>query len=525
MQKGLIKHDFYLFDGVNAHGEGNRNPANTLFYAQNSRFDGGRWSSRMGYEAFGEELTGGTNIKGLIKYDRFPSGIENEYVVSYYGSNFYRHDLVTGVQTQIVPAGWTAADVSVEGTSYNSDLYVGDGINLIGKISDTTFSTVANSPSARLIEEFGEKLWAVDNVAPATAQYSATASASTPANIEDWITPGASGAELIGKGGRIESMRKLNTALYFFKNDSIDRCTGFDLSGANPRPIMEPVTKIGGVLSHRSTIVVENDIWFLTPELEIRSLGQQSGFFQEARTNDLSVVIQRYKSNLDSDQSGAVAVYNKKIYKLWLKEVGSSQNNVAFTYDTNTNLWNFDRSTSPTAAIVVGDSSYFCVDGTSGFLYKDSVGYSDNGFAIGWSGKSLLADDGRPDLSKRARYVYVRGMRSEGVIINAYLVGEDYAKLESFTIPAPTASEIANASSQVGGLNQPPGDIVGDEGYTGTEPGGPMMYRFNYVQSVHSLGRMYGIELQAGLNGGRLAIDEVKLKYIPLPESYYPVNS
>jgi hypothetical protein len=40
MQKGLIRHDFFLFNGVSAWEEGNRIPRNTLFYAENSRFDG-----------------------------------------------------------------------------------------------------------------------------------------------------------------------------------------------------------------------------------------------------------------------------------------------------------------------------------------------------------------------------------------------------------------------------------------------------------------------------------------------------
>ena len=513
-----------LFDGTKAYFEGNRLPNNALWFAQNSRFPGGRWASRQGYSAFGDAQTGGTNVKGLIEYKRFPSGVAMPYLTAYYNSSFYRYDVSSAVDVSIPATGWTAGDVAVEGVSYNSKLYVGNGVDLIGKIDDTTFSTIASSPRARLLETCFEKMWCVDNTAPATVQYTLTATASVPSNIETWTGAGT-GGELIGKGGRVEALKTLDKQMYVFKKDIIDVFTGMDLSGTYPVPTREPISKNTGAVNNRAVTIVENDIWFLTPNMEIRSLGQEANYFQETRTKDMSEVINRYKRNLDPDQSGAVAWYVNRVFKLALKENGSSQNNIIFTYDWDTGGWGFDYMSSPQVACTIDGSAYFGVGGTSGIIYKDETGYSDNGSPMGWGGKTGLTDDGRPDMYKYARYLYVRGARSEDVVIKAYLLGEDFRRLETVTIEEPTAAQIAEGSVDVEDAWGQVGDIVGGTGYSGGEAGAPAVYRFNKMFSVSSTDRLFGIEFESTINGQRIFIDEAKLKYIPRPERYTPIDA
>jgi len=524
MQYGIVKSDFYLFNGVNAYMEGNRLSADALYYAENSRFDGGRWGSRKGYTTFGDAQTGGTNIKGLVPYLRFPSGISTPYVVSYYNSTFYRYALSDATYETIVPAAWTATDTTVEGVSYNASAYFADGANLIGKIADTTFSTVVDSPRARLLATWAEKMWAVDNAAPATAQYTVTATAGTPGNIEDWTNAG-SGAQLIGKGGRIESMQNLNDKLYFFKNDQIDVAASFYTDTATPVLNLASVSKNTGAVNSRSTTIVENDIWFLAPNLEIRSLGNEANYFEELRTKDMSIAIKRHKRDLDSDQSNAVSWYQDGIYKLALKENGSDQNNLIFTYDRDAGGWGFDKATSPQVACTVDGKSFFGIGGSSGQIYRDENGYSDNGFPMSWGGKTGLRDDGRADMYKYARYLYVRGARSENVVITVKLIGEDFSVLETHTIPVPTAAEILAGSTVVDDDWGTVGDIVGGGGYTGGEVGAPAVYRFNKTISVGSTDRMFGVEVESSLLGQRAFIDEIRLKYIPRGDRYTPVDS
>lgn len=524
MQQGLLQRDFFLFEGVNAYREGNRIPPDKLFYAENSRFAGGRWASRNGYTAFGDAQAGGTNIKGLTPYNRFPSGVETPYVVSYYNSTFYRYDVSSAANVSVNPAGWAGGDINVEGVSYNGTLYVGNGTDLIGKITDTAWATVAGSPRVRLLETWAEKMWGVDNTAPATVQYTVTATAGVPGNIEDWAGAG-SGAQLIGKGGRIESLKKLNEKLYTFKRDQIDVFTTFYTDAAAPVPNLEPVTKNTGAINHRGVTIVENDIWFLTPNLEIRSLGQEANYFQETRVEDMSYIIERHKRDLDPDQTAATAWYIDGIYKIALKENGSAQNNLLFTYDRDTGGWGFDKSTSPQVACTVDGKAFFGVGGNSGQIYRDENGYSDNGFSMSFAGKTGLSDDGRPDMYKYARYLYVRGARSEDVVITVYLLGEDFVRLETHTIPVPTAAEIAAANVAVDDDWGQVGDIVGGGGYTGSERGAPPVYRFNKTISVGSNDRMFGVEFQSSLLAQRIFIDEVKLKYIPRGDRYTPVDS
>lgn len=525
-QRGLTRHDFFIFEGVNAYREGNRIPKNALFYAENSRFFGGRWSSRKGYSKFGSVLDGGTNIKGLLDYQRFPGGNAESHLVAYYGSDLQKYDMVTQNVTEIATAGWTAGDVEIEGVSYNSALYLVNGVDRIGKLDNNTFSVLPEgAPRLRLIETWAEKMFGVDNTAPSTALYTSTASASEPENIEDWTTVDSAGAQLIGKGGRIESLKKLNEKLYTFKKDQIDVFTSFILDTGAPIPVLEPISKNTGAINNRAVVIVENDIWFLTPNLEIRSLGQESGYFQETRTEDMSAILKRYKNSLDLDQSGAVAWYNDGIYKLALKERGSSQNNVIFVYERETGGWSFDRSTAIQVVTIVDGKAYFGLSGNSGLVYQDETGYTENGQPMVFTGKTGLVDDGRPDLNKHARYLFVRGARSANVVITIYLLGEDFERLQSFTVEPPTDEEIALGGNEVGGLNRQVGDIVGEEGFVGEEVGAPPVYRFNVNFSCVSNDRMFGMEVVTVLNGQRVFIDEAKLKYIPRSEKYYSITS
>lgn len=367
-------------------------------------------------------------------------------------------------------------------------------------------------------------MWAVDNVAPATAQYTATATASVPSNIEDWTGAG-SGANLIGKGGRIENMTNLNDKLYFFKQDQIDVAASFYTDAAAPVLNLQPVTKTTGAVNNRAVSIVENDIWFLAPNLEVRSLGNEANYFEDTRTKDISFAIKRHKRDLDPDQSGSVSWYQDGIYKLSLKENGSSQNNLIFTYDRDVGGWGFDNGTSPQVACSVAGKSFFGVGGTSGQIYRDENGYSDNGFAMGWGGKTGLRDDGRPDMYKYGRYLYVRGARSEGVVITVKLLGEDFAVLETLTIPVPTAAEIAAGNTTVEDDWGTVGDIVGGGGYTGSESGAPPVYRFNYTFSTGSTARMFGAEVESSLLAQRAFIDEMRLKYIPRGDRYSEISA
>lgn len=524
MQKNLIKTDFFLFKGVSAWEEGNRLAKDALYYAENSRFTGGRWGSRKGYEAFGTAQAGGTSIRGLTPYLRFPSGVETPYVVTYYNSTFRRFLLSDATSVGIAPAGWTAGDVDIEGVTYNGASYFANGVDDIGKIDNITWSTIVDSPNARLLATWAEKMWAVDNAAPATAQYTRTSTSLLPLNVELWTGAG-SGAQLIGKGGRIESMQNLNEKLYTFKRDQIDVFANFYTDAAVPVLNVEPISKNTGAINHRAVTIVENDIWFLTPNLEIRSLGKEANYFNDPRTEDMSYVIQRHKRDLDPDQSGAVAWYNDGVYKLALQERGSSQNNLIFTYDRDTGGWGFDQATSPQVACTVDGRSFFAVSGTSGQIYEDESSYTDNGFAMSWGGRTGLHDDGRPDIYKYGRYLYIRGARSENVVITAYLLGEDFARLETNTVPVPTAAEIAAGDTVVAGDWGMVGDIVGGGGYTGAEAGAPPVYRFNRMISISSTARMFGVEFESSINSQRIFIDEVKLKYIPRPEGYTLIDS
>lgn len=527
MQRGITKHDFYLFKGVNAFGEDNRIPKDAVYYAENCRFEGFRLSNRMGYQNFDDSLSGSDNIKSLFNYEIASLTDKKEYLVSYYNEKFYRLDTETNVTVEIVPTGWATSNEKINAQTYRNNLYVFDGVNEIGKIDDTTFSVVSGSPKGMFGEAWIEKLWTVSSDARSTVQYTRTATASNPEYIDDWTTVGAAGAELIGAGGSIVGLKTLNTKLYAFKTDAIEEFTGFDLSQSTPVCLHSPLRVTSGAISQKAITLVENDIWFLTPELEIRRLGQEMNYSNESpRTRDVTNTLQRYKKLLDPDQSGAVSVYNKGIYKISFKSLNSTSNDIKFVWDFNAKMWSFDKNTSQTDYAVNYGNVYFVVDGQSEIIYRDDVGYSDAGFSMSWKATLGLQDDGAPDVVKNSRYLYVRGSRSKGVITYVYLLGEDRERLETHIVEAPTEAEMAlddraitDAFGQIGD------DLVGGFGYKGAKSSGPAVYRFNARFSSASKSRMFGIEFESALNNQIINIDEAKLYYIPRTANYYQVTS
>mgnify|MGYP001455983618 CR=1 FL=1 len=436
----------------------------------------------------------------------------NKFIIT--SSNDTKSSLISGVTTS---TGTVGTDISGVGATAFMDCDV--GVTTYPVLQGLAFKVCPETPRGTGIESWVERLWVIgDPSAPNAAIASKAALAATPLNIEIFDTTDGALIELIGKGGRNVAIRKLENNLYIWKEDSIWYNTAERIANGETQFI--ELSRTGGALNQKSTIVVENDVWFLTPGLEVRSLGKEESLGDDPRTKNLTEIIKSTMGLLDPDQSDAVMSYFNRLVKLHLKTRGSPVNNFTIVFDYNTGGWAIDNGQAVHVNAIWSNSLVYNEDSTAGQTFVDETGYSANGTPIVMSMRTGFLDDGRPDTSKRARYIYIRGKLSYYQSVKIRLYRDNYDTYSEYTIPSPYNSGISQESNVSDG--QFGGTQFGESQYGGA---GALeqdikMYRFEQLISVDRRSNMYAIGAEAECNGGKVEIEQIILKVIDDNENY-----
>lgn len=527
MQEGLTWFELDGFNGVWNWEIDSRIPKDKLFDALNLEFQGGRWQVAQGVTGYLPALTGGTDIKGLFYYPYQDMGVNTNYLLQYYNSQFYEINVDNDTRSLI--AGTTfSVDEDIGGIPYNNEFFIVSPNNGMGYIDGATWGNTFDGvpPAGSMLEVNSEKLWCAGVPGfPSVIYYSRTATAANPEYIKDW-TDGA-GSALIGKGGYITAIKNLKATLYVFKNDGIYYLSNWDFSGDFPIPIFDVYAVTAGAINNKCVVQVENDLWFLTPSLEVRSLGSVAQYINDTRTSDVSLAIKNFIKTLATDQSEASMEYFDKVLKITLKTTESSTNNWVFTYDFNDNDWSIKRIASVKDWVNDSKRDYF-IEPFSGQLYIDDSGYSKNGLPYAWNGKTLMVDLGVPYQDKRLRYIEIYCARSPGQTINACVYTDSYEDPAPtcWLLEPPTIDEIGIVSSDGDGQfgnSQFGGVVFGGTGAESTLE--PDIFRRRFLLDVSITGRMFGLELFDSVNGTRVEIYAIRFGLIPLPVINSPVTN
>jgi hypothetical protein len=530
-QKGLQALTIQNFEGVRNWESPQRISPRNLWYAQNCIIEGGRLRSAKGVSAYLDELTGGTNIKGLMYFPFRSSGTTMKYILELYNGQWYKVDTSTDSREAIVGATTHVSDEDATGIVINNVAYLSNATDGMawwdGTTWSTTFEGASVPPKATIMAENAGKMWAVDPAAPNIVVYSRTANAANPEYIRDWVT--GSGRALITHSGYITAMINLKKTLYVFTNQSVSVLTGFDTSATYPIPIFEPYSVSAGAINSQCAVVVENDILFLTPNLEIRSLGSAENFDNDPRTEDISKAFKRYLRELDPDQSGACMTYFNKVVKLSMKTIGSPSNNWTMEYNLNDKTFSIRRVSSVKQYVHTDTQLYFSTDADeTGQLYKEDVGYSNNGNSFRFSAKTFMSDLGRPDIQKRARYinVYLGRSLNQVTYLSVYKNSYDTVPVYTFTLHAPTSAELGSPPGMDGAWGDGVvGDCVwGGEGESISATDEPRLFFKNFKIDTNSFGTMYGFEVFANIEGGMVEVQQIIPMFIPLPQTNQVVD-
>lgn len=393
---------------------------------------------------------------------------------------------------------------------------------------DGVFSVVHGSvgtPRGTMIVPWVERLFvAGDSTAPNAWIASKPALANNPLGCEDFDTTNGAITDLLGENGVITAMRVLGTDMYMFKQDSIYTCTRDNFAAGNT--VFTLLSHTGGATNQKSTIVVENDIWFYDSiNNQIRSLGNERNFYTDPRTRALTQIIKRSMALLDPVQDNPVASYNKRVYRLSLKSLGSPTNNFTIIFDYDTGGFSIDIGQAINVATVYNGNIVYGEDGISGQTYQDDQGYTANGAAFAFEADTPFMDDSRPDTYKRARYIYFKGKLSynQDTTIRLYRDG-NYTTYSTYYIPSPAAQGVQQSTimndGQFGSAQQ--GNALW--GGSSTIQNGIVLYEVDKLISCNQISNMFAIGLQSTINGGKVQCEQLILKVIDENENYKRSN-
>ncbi len=377
------------------------------------------------------------------------------------------------------------------------------------------------TPRGTMIASWVERLFvAGDRRAPNAWIASKPALATNPLAIEDFDTTNGAVTDLVGTDGVLTAIRVLNTDMYMFKVDSIYSNSRNNF--ANGMTQFTLLSRTGGATNQKSTIVVENDVWFYDPvNNQIRSLGLERNFQTDPRTKALTEIIKRSMNLLDRIQDNPVMSYNKRVFKLSVKTIGSPTNNFTIVFDYNTGGFSIDRGQAIGVTTIYNGSVYYGEDG-SGQAFKDDTGYAADGAPFVFRADTGFQDDGRPDLYKRSRYIYFKGKQSydQDFYIRLYR-NSSYSTYSDYYIPSPRARGVSQGAAVVDdgtwGSQEQGNAVWGGAGVQNTEI---PLYKTEELISVSRISNLYALGLISTIYGGRVVGEQMVLKVIDENENY-----
>ena len=175
-----------------------------------------------------------------------------------------------------------------------------------------------------------------------------------------------------------------NNILLIYKGGKATYQLYFDESGL---PVVQTVSPNRGAICHRSVDNMEDDVVMLTKLPAIMTQGEMSGFFDQIRTNELSLFVNPELETVNQsrlDQSAAI--FYKHRYYLAYSESGQTYNNKLLMYDKRYNSWwKWDNIRANCFMIYEDDNNvehFLWGDDNGGQVYEFDYSRNDDGEAI-----------------------------------------------------------------------------------------------------------------------------------------------
>jgi len=408
--------------------------------ARNIRGEAESFKPRKGYVEFADEIAS-TTVVALGTYNRFLESNDAMVMVTA-EKKLYTIKPQTDTTWTEIPLGGLLNDVTtVDFSGYGDWLFIFNGADKPILVDDTTVTQPFTKPaSIAAVADFKPAFGEVYNgslfvagvpSAPNVVFISKTASSATPEDIYDFsgALTGFGNADEMKFPDRITAIKQFSTSLVIFTTKEAYFVSGTVAIGATVTYDPQPIPGAGGAVTQDTVTVVENDLYYLTPQKEVRSLKKSLANSSSILTTAISTKIQRFiDDTMDNDLESSFSYYDEpnKLYKLYLREAGGVHNSYRIVADIEKvndagvpPFYIDDRMTFSTGI-------YFKTDGLQqsyigspvvGQVYADEMGLSDNGVSIPTARSTKVFNGGNPTTQKNYREVVIFGEKTDGTEI------------------------------------------------------------------------------------------------------------
>ena len=202
-------------------------------------------------------------------------------------------------------------------------------------------------------------------------------------------------------GDMITALAKYQDQLIIFKQRSIYSMT-FDTNG---QPIVKLITNGVGCISHNTIDTVDNDLIFLSRN-GYYVLGTQPNFFDQLRTNELSIRIKPYIKAITANKlNRATSIWHDNIYYGSVSVGNSATNNRVFTYHRQYTGWlqssNINANSFTQFISSDNEERLYYADESLPQVWVQTTGYADDDQAIPFYWESKAYDFNKFDGTKR----------------------------------------------------------------------------------------------------------------------------
>jgi hypothetical protein len=439
-----------LDGGLNVLDAANQIGLSVSPFLRNARIEQNATRNRPGYSRIGDTLTGGTTIKGI--------GDLGSNLIVNYKSGLYRINPETETTFSSITETITS-DSTMNFTRVQSSLYCFNGVDEPGKLVGTTYTEPFVAPAslatATFLPKFGEWFQAGGSLlvagVPTKLNILFGSKAATAANMalaEDFsgALTAAGDAFAIAFDDEITAIRVRFDTVAIFTKTGASLITGFKDLGSVIVPTVKPLEGGHGCVGQGAATLVEDDIYYLTPKNEIRSVLVDFSTTGVTQTRSLSDEIKPFMNDeLDTDQSGAIGYYDRvnKLYKLWVKSKGSSFNDICLVRDllhvdplTGRPRWLIDTAKNIGAAHHFGNRN-FIGSAIEGKIWEDEVGLADDdSVQIAYEFRTKEFDLGAPNVIKKWKNVNIFGKITTSTSLTAKVFVDGASASESITIDA-----------------------------------------------------------------------------------------
>jgi hypothetical protein len=299
---------------------------------------------------------------------------------------------------------------------------------------------------------------------------------SAPEDIYDFsgAIKGGNADEVLMQSRGTAAVEMSGFAVLFTVN-SASIITGFKDLGSSIVPDVQPIKGADGCCNERCAVVVGNDVYYLTPKKEIRTVRKGFDESLSALTDPVSRKIDPTLSSGidDSFATDAYGYYDRKnkLLKFHVRKVGSSFPDLVIVghleeLDENGNpKFTFDDGKGFVDGEFFNNRS-FTLSTAIGQLFEDEVGladYNDVRIPVTWCSKNFNGE--APTLRKRYRNLNVYGFISTTTSVEAVVYVDD---IEAARVTIDSNDVLTNQANLGGVATQGAGEFaVGDDEVVG----------------------------------------------------------